>query len=67
MEPDDIRALLVPEGSWSRAWEPQQGQLEFCAQPLQGTSNSVWGLCYVDGYVRNPSSSYNEIQHLLHP
>lgn len=28
MEPDDIGALLVPESSWSRAWEPQQAWLE---------------------------------------
>lgn len=48
MEPDDIRALLVPEGSWSRellCWEPQQGWREFFAQPLQGTSNYQYGVC----------------------
>lgn len=27
MEPDDVRALLVPESLWSRAWEPQAGWL----------------------------------------
>lgn len=41
MEPDDIRAFLVPESSWSRAWEPQQRWL-----------SSVLGLCRGDQAIR---------------
>lgn len=41
MEPDDIRASWVPEGSWSRAWEPQQRWL-----------SSVLSLCRGDQAIR---------------
>lgn len=45
MEPDDVRALLVPESRSSRAWEPQAGVAEPCAQPLQGMSSHQGGVC----------------------
>lgn len=41
MEPDDIRAILVPESSWSRAWESQQRWL-----------SSVLSLCRGDQAIR---------------
>lgn len=59
MEPKDVRALLVPENSWSRAWEPQAGVAEPYVQPVQGTPSHQVGSVLCGRCVKNPSSSYN--------